>query len=433
MIDFNIVDYGARGDGGNDAQAIQKAIDACSKAGGGRVVVPPGVFKSGPVKLASRLEMHLEAGASLSAIPDIRLYPDYGLNNLGGEGQKWIYADSADFVSITGPGVIDGCGMQWMSGEEKHRFRMEPGRPFVINLENCRHVTLRDVTIIDAPFWTVHLLGCDDVLVQGVRILNNLKIGNSDGINPDRCRNVRIIGCHIEAADDCICLKSEEPQLEERYGPCENIVVQGCTLMSTSCAVKAGTATHGVIRNLVVDSCVITRTNRGLGLAMRDGGTITNVRFSNIVIETRLFDPCWWGAGEPIYVTAFRRKAAAPLGVIENAFFANISCVSENGVYVAAESPEHVRNVVFDNVSVLLAKHSRHSGGYYDRRPSAVPGRLEHPTAGFFISNATDVALRNCSVNYAPNLPDYYGRAAEAENAPGLSISGMTGAHSARG
>ncbi len=428
---FNVMDFGARGDGtGNDSEAIRKAITACSKAGGGRVVIPSGrVCRCGPVKLASHIELHLETGARLEAIPDIKLYPEYGLSpeHLGNEGQKWIHAENAEFVSVTGGGIIDGKGVKWMKSEEKYRFRMDPGRPFLINFENCAHVTLRDITLRDAPFWTVHLLGCNDVLAQGVRILNNLKLGNSDGINPDRCKNVRIIGCHIEAADDCICLKSEEAIHEEKYGACENIIISDCTLVSTSCAIKLGTGTFGAIKNVLVSNCAISRTNRGLGLVMRDGGSISDVLFSNITIETRLFEPNWWGAGEPIYITAFSRKENKPAGTIKNIKFHNIHCKSENGIYLAAQAPADIQNILFEGVSVELAKTSRHEGGYYDRRPCFAEGKIKHPTSGFFISNAENVAVRNCGVEWGKKPPEYYRHALEAENAPGLELTGLKG------
>ena len=428
---FDVMKFGARGNGtGNDAESIQKAIDACSSAGGGRVVVPSGsICRLGPIKLASHVELHVETGARLEAIPDISLYPEYGLSKeyTGNEGQKWIHAENSEFVSVTGGGIIDGKGIEWMSSEEKYCFRMDPGRPFIINFENCTNVTLRDITLRDAPFWTVHMLGCNNVLVQGVRVLNNLKIGNSDGINPDRCKNVRIVGCHVEAADDCICLKSEEPQHEAKYGSCENIVISNCTLISTSCAIKIGTGTFGVIKNVTVSDCAISRTNRGIGLVMRDGGIISDVLFSNIVIETRLFEPNWWGAGEPIYITAFSRKDKEPAGTIKNIKLSNITCKSENGVYIAASNPADIRNVILDGVRVEIAKTTKHKGGYLDRRPCFIEGKIQHPTSAFFISNATDVALRNCEVEWGKNLPDYYRYALENENVFGLDVTNLRG------
>lgn len=428
-MNFNIVDFGAQGvTGNNNSAAIQRAIDACAKAGGGRVVVPAGqTFQCGPFKLASHVELYLESGARLSAIPDITLYPEYGLQHLGGEGQKWIHADNAEFISITGAGIIDGCGVQWMKKEEKYFFRMDPGRPFTINLENCRHVTIKGITILDAPFWTIHVLGCNDVLFESLRILNNLKLANNDGIDIDRSKNVRIVGCHIETDDDCICIKSEEPEHEALYGSCENIIAQNCTMISTSCAVKIGTGTFGVIKNIVIDSCIITRSNRGLGLWVRDGGSICDVIFSNIIIETRIFHPSFWGSGEPIYVTAFSRKAGHPSGTIKNIDFRNIICKSDSGVFIEAEAANTIQNILLDNVRLEITKHPSHPGGFHDRRPCATEGILKKPTAGFFISNAAAVTLKDCAVRWGENPPEYYRHAVESENAPELNITGFRG------
>ena len=426
---FNVMNFGARGDGtGNDSEAIQKTIDACSKAGGGRVVIPSGkVCRCGPVKLRSHIDFHVESGARVEAIPDIKLYPEYGLTSLGGEGQKWIHADDSEFVTISGNGIIDGKGVNWMKSEEKYRFRMDPGRPFMLNFENCANLTIKEINLRDSSFWTIHMLGCKNVLVSGIRILNSLKIGNSDGINPDRCQNVRIIGCHVESSDDCICLKSEEKGHEEKYGACENIVITNCTLTSTSCALKLGTGTFGAIRNVTVSDCVISRTNRGIGLVMRDGGEISNILFSNIVIQTRLFEPSFWGAGEPIYITSFCRKAGNPAGVIKNIKFKNIHCKSENGAYIAASVNSDVTNVLFEDVRIELDKKERHEGGYFDRRPCAIEGKIKHPTSAFFLSNVSNITMRNCEVEWGKNPPSYYAHAVDAEKVNGLEIEGLKG------
>ncbi len=427
---FDVMKYGARGDGsGNDSAAIQKAIDACSKAGGGRVVIPSGkVCRCGPFKLASHIDLHIETGARLEAIPDIKLYPEFGLTSLGGEGQKWIHAENEEFISITGGGIIDGKGVAWMKSEEKYGFRMDAGRPFIIDLENCRHVTIRDITFRDAPFWTLHFLGCFDLLMQGSRIINNLKIGNSDGINIDRCKNVRVVGCHIEAGDDCVCVKSIEPGHEEKYGACENITVTGCTLISTSAAVRLGGESFGLMRNIIISNCTISRSNRGLGIMMRDGGVISDVLFSNITVETRFFEPkTWWGSAEPIHITSFSMKKGAPAGIVRNIRFHNINCNSENGVYIAASKPEDIQNVIMEGVRIELNKTSKHKGGYFDRRLCCEEGIVEVPTSGFVISKAMDIRLRNCEVAWGRNRPEYFRHAVYAGHAPGLEITNLRG------
>ena len=228
---YNIFDYGASGDGQtNDASAIQQAIDACAGAGGGLVLVPAGhTYLCGQINLRSHVNLHIEGGARLAASLEREHYAD----------GVWLRAERAENIAITGLGCIDGQGKAFMRRDDRYIYwldRAHDFRPRLIKLIGCTNVTLRDITILDAPEWAIHPVGCQDVLIHGIRILNSLKVPNCDGIDPDNCRNVRISDCHIEAGDDCIVLKSGPD-----YGPCENITVTGCTLVSTSCALKIGT------------------------------------------------------------------------------------------------------------------------------------------------------------------------------------------------
>ncbi len=430
MATHDITDFGAVGDGErNDAGEIQKALDACMTAGGGRVVIPGGRrFAAGPIELRSNVELHLEAGATLAAIPDRSLYLDSPMSTgpAGGDGTLWLHAKGAEGIAVTGTGVIDGMGKAFMTKEGRYIYRTEAGRPFMVNLEDCTRTTFRDGTLRDAPFWAVHPLGCRDMLFDGVRILNDLEVPISAGSDPNRCKDVRIVGCHIESGDDCVCPKSEAGF--EHYGGCESISVVGCTLVSTSCAIKIGSSTWGEYRNLIFDGCVIHSSHRGFGIQFRDEGLVDGVVVSDMTIETRFFDPCWWGDATPIYVTAFPRNAETKLGTVSNVRFSNIHCNSENGVYVAASAPEHLEKITFDGVSVELTKRSKHPGGRYDRRPCVMePGVIESPTSGFHIENARDVTVRNCDVAWGDDPPDYYRHAVYARNVPGLSVEGLKG------
>ena len=133
---------------------------------------------------------------------------------------------------------------------------MKPERPFTFFLLGCHNVTFRDITIRDGALWTVRLSGCDDVLIHGVRIDNDLKLPNNDGIDLDRCRNVHITDCHIVSGDDCIVLKTCAETAAYGDG-CENIDVRGCTLMSTSIALCVGCECMAPMRNIIFDACVI--------------------------------------------------------------------------------------------------------------------------------------------------------------------------------
>jgi polygalacturonase len=157
----------------------------------------------------------------------------------------------------------------------------------------------------DGAYWTLHPIGCTNILIDGITIDSDLKIPNCDGIDPDRCQDVRIANCSITCADDCIVLKTTKyfPQ----YGPCERITVTNCNLVSTSAALKIGTESVADFRDVIFTNCTITRSSRGIALQLRDQGSIDGVIISNVVIETRLFEDHWWGKAEPIYITALPR------------------------------------------------------------------------------------------------------------------------------
>ncbi len=442
MPSFFITDFGAVGDGKTDnAAVIQGTIDACHANGGGRVIIPTGgVFTSGPFQLKSYVDLYLEPNAVLRASTDESLYTESPFQNQA-EGSMWISAREVHHISITGTGVIDGRGTDFMESEEPthYNYKFVDGIdrcPHLLTLIGCNNVTIREVTFANAAYWCVHTAGCQDVLIQGVRVLNSLKVRNCDGMDIDHCRNVRISNCYIESADDCICLKNRRDYAA--YGPCENIAITGCILTSTSCALKLGSENMDAMRNIVVDTCVIHASNRGLGIQNRDEGCIENVLFSNIIIESRLFADVWWGKAEPIYITAFRRapgtayrfpegKSEGTIGKVRNIRFQNILCSSENGVYIAGCPESRIEEVVLENVRVAIEKTTSYPGGLYDRRPCDVEGIIRHPTAGFFVTRADDIVLRNCRVVWGANPPDYYGRALEACEVSGLEVQNFKG------
>lgn len=245
----------------------------------------------------------------------------------------FITAERAENIAFSGGGVIDGGGRFFVAEDAGYIYRMKLERPFTFFLLGCRNVTFHDLTIRDGALWTVRLSGCDDVLIHGVRIDNDLKLPNNDGIDLDRCRNVRISDCHIVSGDDCIVLKTCAETAAYGDGG-ENIVVRGCTLMSTSIALCVGCECAAPMRNIIFDACVIHSSHRGLAVRLSEGIDIENVRFSNMIVETRRFHNAWWGSGEPIRVSAVPWDCERGIGVVRNVRFIHILCRSENGVYV---------------------------------------------------------------------------------------------------
>ena len=220
---YNVVDYGAVGNGiADDAAAIQRAIDQCSADGGGRVYFPVGrTFLAGPVELKSNIELYLDVNATLKANPDERIYQLSAFGKNRGEGMMWLWAKDIENLRIGGRGTIHGNGVSFMGRELHDSYELKPTttfdpRPHVLTLIGVRNLRISDLTIKEGAYWTVYLIGCEDAVIEGISLLNNLKIRNGDGIDIDHSRHVRISNCYITSGDDCICLKNRREYKE--YG-----------------------------------------------------------------------------------------------------------------------------------------------------------------------------------------------------------------------
>lgn len=438
---FDVTAFGTfRGDVAADTAVIQRAIDACAAAGGGTVHVPGGSKVTiGSIQLRSHVALHLERGSELKASgrhEDFTITNPYPVTTRPGEVAPpmgvLIYANEAEDVAIEGAGVIDGNGDAYVAerGAEIHKAKLF--RPYTVVFRASRHVTLRDVTIRNGAFWTVRTLGCDDVLIADLRIDNSLWMPNNDGIDVDWSSNVRIRDCHIVSGDDCIALKTA-PESMGISQPCENVVITGCTLMSRSSAIVMGSDVVGTIRDVIVDSCAIRDSHRGVSVRLNMSGTIERVLFSNLTIQTRLYDPAWWGRGTPIDVVVTPWNEVTKAGVVRDIRFNNIVARGENGLVVYGYGPGLIEGVSFDRVSVHIDKTTTYAGGQQDFRPMPGDAMPRMPTSGFLLRNAHDVAIRDCRITWGRNRPDYYRHALDAEGVTGLEIDGLVGDSAAPG
>jgi polygalacturonase len=271
-----IRDFGAAGNGRElDTVAIQTAIDACAKSGGGTVCFPPGTYRSGTLMLRSRVALYLSEGSCLQGSTELADYPVTvsGIRTYTDNytDKSLIYAENLESVSILGSGKIDGSGAAFL-GEYKKR-------PYLMRFVNCRNVDVRDVTLKDSPMWVQHYLACEDVRISGIRVRSRVN-GNNDGIDIDSCQRVRISDCDISSGDDGICLKSTYGQ------PCRDVVVSNCIVSSDSNGIKLGTETNGGFENIAVTNCTVYDTRlSGVALEIVDGGTLDGVVVSNIAMR----------------------------------------------------------------------------------------------------------------------------------------------------
>ena len=401
---YDVMDFGAQGDGvADDAAALQEAINKCTREGGGRVLLSRGhTFLCGPVELKSNVELHIEATAVLLCNPDESIYRLSAFGDNRGEGMMWLYANDAQNLRITGQGTIHGNGVKFMGMELSDSYELKPltdptfdPRPHVLTLIGCKNLTIRDVTIREGAYWTVHLVGCDGAVIDGISLLNNLKIRNGDGIDLDHSKNIRIANCNITSGDDCICLKNRREF--EQYGSCHDITVTNCVMSSRSCAIKIGSENMDSIYNVVFNNCIITASNRGLGIQNRDEGTVTDVVFSNIQLDCRLWSDVWWGKAEPIYVTSYPRangnhkdanwrfpkgQTEGRCGEVKRIYFNNITATSPNACFIGADVEGKVDNIYFNNVNIRLDGLKESDTCVIDKRPCKGEGFIQCSAAG---------------------------------------------------
>jgi polygalacturonase len=301
--------FGTVGDGlTNDSVAIQKAIDS----GCGKIIFPPGRYLTGTLKLCDNLTIELMNGATIIASPDINDYNEDRSVNLASGLRHYLFEGrNIKNFTLQGNGEIQGNGHAYW---EKHplpevkMMKAKPHRPALIHLIDCENVTIKDISIYEAPAYTIWLLGCRDVKIDGILVRNPRYGPNTDILDIDCCRNVMISNCNLEAGDDCIALKSDAARLG-RKAPCENITVNNCILSSTTTAVRIGYEADEPIRNCVFSNLVIHNTRTGLDVLsllpecaftrIEKGTPIENIVFSNIVMQdVRRAIHVWAGGNE---------------------------------------------------------------------------------------------------------------------------------------
>lgn len=388
---YDITQYGAIPDGKTVCtKSIQKAIDDCAKTGG-KIVIPTGYFVSGSLQLRSNIELHLEQGARLICSTNSTDQIDFLKNmqddnkDTGWEGGCFLFAIHEKNIVISGDGVIDGQGHFYYyddysdGGLGECPLAVKEPRPRMTYLEDIQDLTIRNVTFEDAAFWTLHFAGCKDVLVEHIRIKNNVRCPNNDGIDPDCCQNVLIHNCDIQSADDCIVIKSTAP-MARKYGGSSNIVISSCILHSHCTALKMGTESWGDIHHIIISDCILRDCNRGFGIYSRDGGMISDILLHHLTGNTRAYSDCtsggpgirtWWGKGNPLFLSATKRaKVTRTPGPIKRISMDHIYLNCEGSAVIAGEPYSQISEISIKESKFNYQRQSNHIPSCIDERPS---------------------------------------------------------------
>ena len=412
-------DFGGRGPAGagtKDTAKIQGWIDAMAAKGGGRVIVPAGRHVVGEIELRDNIDLHLAEGCELVSSLDPLDFRDWATGDQG--NASIIRATHVKNVKLTGKGKIDGQVMRFMyddpsnggAGEEHLTFdRWFIFRPHTVTFEDVRDFEISGVTLKDSASWTILLVGTDRGLVDGVRICNPLRAANTDAIDPDCCRNLTIRNCTIETGDDGVVVKTTSARAA-KYGPSENIWVSNCVVKSTSSALKVGTETAADIRNVHFSDCRTYDSSQALAVYARDGGTVENVTFDNIVGTARRFTDAprhrlgfkWWGSGEGIIVTAANRrgKTGEDCGRIRNVSFRNCDLTCESSATVVGRTNSVIENVAIENCRLHFVRQGSAPTGRFDEQPSDRPFAYRAFPA-LYARHVKGLVAKDVSVDYA--------------------------------
>jgi polygalacturonase len=394
---FNLRDYGAKGDSrtAND-DAFKRGIAAVREAGGGTLVVPAGDYLTGPVVLCSGLNLRLEAQAQIRFSPKPSDYP-----SAAARPRALLLARDCENVMISGQGVIDGQGQPWwdemrgyLRARSAQQAATEQYRPRLLTLENCRRVRIEGVTLQNSPMFQCVLMRCDDVTVEGIRILApNTKENhayNTDGIDPMDSHRVRIARCLIDTGDDNIALKGA------RDRGVADVLIEDCEFRNGhGCSIGSGTAPF--VRNVTVRRCTFETTNLGIQIkTARDrGGIIENLYCSDLMIKNVPI-PIGLSLYYPGRTAPKPGEAVAPAPVI-------------------ATTPT-VRDIVIRNVTVTQAEEA-----------GRVLGLPERPIEGLVLENITIEAKTGLRLGYAKDITLKKVKIVTANGAAVIEEHGLSG------
>ncbi len=357
---FSVLDFGAVNDGSSlTTDAIQKAIDEANLQGGGTVIIPDGVYLTGPIVLKSNVRLYTEHNALVVFSPDFKLYP---VKEASFEGldtrrcQSPISAFEAENIAICGYGTFNGSGdawrpvkkskltaSQWKKKVEAGGVVSEDGkvwypdsaaiyahslcedqnvpvglttdeewnsiqsflRPVMLNLVSCKNILLEGVCFENSPAWNLHPLMCENLILNHLTVRNPWYSQNGDGVDVESCKNVIIKDCSFDVGDDAICMKSGKNEDGRRRGiPAENIIVEGCTVYHGHGGFVVGSEMSGGVKNIEVKNCLFIGTDVGLRFKSTRGrgGIVENIYIDNICMnaipeDALLFDLFYGGKG----------------------------------------------------------------------------------------------------------------------------------------
>ncbi len=404
---IDILKKGAFNDGQQKNTAlINQNISELSEQGGGTIYFAPGTYLTGPITLKNNITLYLEAGATLLFSDD---FDDY----LPMVESRWegvdvinfsplIYANNVENITIKGRGTIDGQGKKWWDFHHKlysepkdykskwqiefakqnenmlmpdNPYMFERGfcRPPLFQVMNCKNIIIEGITVTNSPFWTINPEFSENININQVTINNPLS-PNTDGINPESCKNVHISNCHISVGDDCITIKSgKDAPGRLKDIPCENITITNCTMLKGHGGVVIGSEMSGGIKKVTISNCVFEGTDRGIRIKSTRGrgGVVEDIRVSNVIMKDI--------RKEAIKLNMFYSKTddepvSERTPTFKNIHFNGITGTAYEACFLLGLKERSIENISFTDIRL-------------------------NTTKGFSITDAKNICINNCEIN----------------------------------
>ncbi len=372
---FDVRNYGATGNGTNlDTQAIQKALDACGRAGGGTVKFPPGIYLSQPITIRTKTTMLLDEGATLLASTNqadfMKVPGDWLRARSGADFIPFISGKNLTDVTFTGKGTIDGSGAVWWEEAEKARRKVSGytlPRPNLIVLTRCKNVRLENLTVQNSPKFHFVPTECEAVVVSNATILAPERAANTDAIDPSSCRNVLITRCRIDVGDDNVAIKAGREVAGRKFAS-EDITVTDCTFLHGH-GMSIGSETGGGVRNVTVKNCTFENTENGIRIKSQrgKGGIVENISYSDITMKNvnpAITLTCYYmnnSAGDTARTAGAGSDSTPAVDsstpVFRNIHISNLKATCPRVAGIITGLPESmISNVVLENVQISAAK-----------------------------------------------------------------------------
>lgn len=419
FVTLDVKRFGAKGDGvQDDTPFIQAAIMACPE--NSRVLITEGVYRITSLFLKSHLRLELENGAELKAFTDpekfavlpgmIQSYDEEDQYNLGSwEGNPLnIYSGiicgvDVEDVVIYGQGTINGNASKQDWWGRKYR---EVFRPRLFFINHCKDVTLTGVTVCNSPSWTLHPYFSENLKFVDLFIKNPADSPNTDGCDPESCKNVDILGVHFSVGDDCIAVKSGKIYMGKKYKkPSENLMIRQCLMEDGHGAVTLGSEMAGGIVNLTVEDCVFSHTDRGLRIKTRRGrgkdAIISNITFRNIDLDhvmTPLVTNCFYFCDPDGRTPYVQSRELFPVDdktpVIKKMVFENMVCTNCHvaAAYFEGLPEQKIEEIVMRNITFSYAENP------IEGVPAMSEGVARSTKRGLYAGNVAKLTLENIKI-----------------------------------